>query len=560
LGIRSIQWLTGAAIALAGGVLLGSGNGRPNLAFVDVAEQAGIRAKLHNGDPARRWITEANGTGLAWIDYDNDGLLDLVIVNGGDMGRLRRLLAGAEASPVSDGIFLFHNLGQGRFEDVTAKAGLINPYWGTGVNAADYDNDGWPDLLVTTIGRDLLFHNNGNGSFSEVGQRAGLSRSVAWHTGSAFGDFDRDGRLDLFITGYVDVRAMKFDDPAPVCDYQGQHVFCGPIGLKGEHSVLYRNNGDGTFSDVTSTSGIGKAAPAHGFTVLTGDFNEDGKLDFLVANDSDPNYLFLNNGDRTFRESALDEGIAFNADGRTQSNMGVTAGDLEGNGRLDVLTTTFRDDYFPLFRKVGSRPFEEVAPDAGVARVTSNYFGWACGLADFDNSGMRDFWTANGHVYPTDKRFKQPVTVFRVRAGGNAELAYSYPKQPDNSYRGGATADFDNDGKLDLAVVPLEGSPVMLKNVTTGTGHWMGIKLEGTLSGRDAIGAKVRVEACSSTQEEELRSGGSYVSRSDPRLHFGFGNCSTVDSVSVKWPSGQTTTLRSPHIDTYVTIQEPKPN
>ncbi|MGH9581823.1 MAG: FG-GAP repeat domain-containing protein, partial [Bryobacteraceae bacterium] len=394
-------------------IALLSGHPGRELAFTDVAAEAGIHAELRCGGPGKRWIPEANGSGAAWLDYDNDGKMDLLIVNGGTMDQLRSILAGKKPAPAKGNVYLFHNLGNGKFEDVTAKAGLSNAYWGTGANAADYDNDGFTDILITTIGRDLLYHNNGNGTFAEVGKSAGLRQSIAWHTGSAFGDFDGDGRLDLFITGYIDIHSLSLYKPAPVCNYLGQHVFCGPIGFKGGTSVLYHNNGDGTFTDVTGKSGIGAAPSAHGFTAVTGDFNGDGKLDIFVANDSDPNYLFINQGNGTFKEAALDHGVAFNADGRVQSNMGVAVGDYGGSGHLDLLTTTFNKDYFPLFRQNKPGMYEEVASSTGLDAVTSHYFGWACGLTDFENSGTQDFWTANGHVYPTDKDYFEPITIFR---------------------------------------------------------------------------------------------------------------------------------------------------
>lgn len=527
------------------------------LQFTDIASAAGIHASMRCGGPEKRWITEANGSGAAWLDYDNDGLMDLLIVNGGSMDQLRRTLTGEKLAAAPGGVYLYHNLGNGHFEDVTEKAGLANPYWGTGANAADYNNDGFTDILITAIGTDLLYRNNGNGTFTEVGKEAGLRQTTAWHTGSAFGDFDGDGNLDLFITGYVDIHTMSFNEPAPVCDYFGQHVFCGPIGLKGEHSVLYRNNGNGTFRDVTKTSGIANAPPVHGFTPVTGDFNRDGKLDIFVANDSDPNYLFLNQGDGTFKEAALDRGVAFNADGRAQSNMGVAVGDFGNGVRQDVLTTTFGRDYFPLFRPDKAGIYEEVAASTGLATLTGKYLGWACGLTDFDNSGARDFWTANGHVYPTDKNYNEPIAIFRS-AANKTEQIFSFPAVPNNSYRGGCTGDFNNDGRMDLLVLPISGSPVLLRNDTVSRNAWAGFKLRGTRSNRDAIGAVVTVEACGQQQRGEVRSGGSYISRNDPRLHFGLGSCGKIDRVTIRWPKGTTQVLSSAAVNRYLNIEEPK--
>ena len=527
------------------------------LQFSDVAAEAGLRTGIQCGGPEKRWITEANGTGLAWLDYDNDGLMDLLIVNGGTMDQLRKTLAGENLQPIRNGVYLYHNLGAGRFEDVTEKAGLANPYWGTGANAADYNNDGFTDILITAIGRDLLFKNNGDGTFTNVSKAAGLGQDVAWHTGSAFGDFNGTGRLDLFVTGYVDIHSLSFVEPAPVCVNGDLRTFCGPIGLKGEHAVLYRNNGDGTFADVTKSSGIGSAPAAHGFTAVTGDFDKDGKLDIFVANDSDPNFLFLNQGHGTFKESALEHGMAFNADGRVQSNMGVAVGEYARSGTMDLLTTTFQKDYFPLFRPDKSGIYEEISTSAGLAGATSRYLGWACGLADFGNTGRRDFWTANGHVYPTEKDYFEPVTIFGDE-GGRSSLVYSFPAKPDNSYRGGAMADFNNDGKMDLAILPISGAPVLLRNDTQDSNYWVGITLRGTRSNRDGIGANVMVEGCGQKQVDSVHSGGSYLSRNDPRLHFGLGACRKIDQLTVQWPSGSTSTVTDPKLDRYMTIEEPK--
>lgn len=523
--------------------------------FTDVAAAAGIHASMRCGGPEKRWIPEANGSGAAWLDYDNDGLPDLLIVNGGSMPQLRQIAGGETPQPAPGSVYLFHNLGNGRFEDVTEKAGLRDPYWGTGANAADFDNDGFTDILITNIGVDLLYRNNGNGTFTEIGKQAGLPQTPEWHTGSAFGDFDNDGKLDLFVTGYMNLHKLSFAEPAPVCDYYGQHTFCGPIGLPGGMSHIYRNLGNGTFADMTQSSGIGAGPHAHGFAAVTGDFNGDGKLDLFVADDSDPNRMFLNQGNFRFKEAALDEGVAYNADGRVQSNMGVAIGEYAASGRTDLLTTTFNKDYFPLFRQDKSGTFEEVAATTGIATVTSKYLGWACGLTDFTNSGTREFWSANGHVYPTDKDYFEPITIFRG-VTGKSELIYSFPAVPNNSYRGGAVGDFDNDGKVDLIVLPISGSPVLLHNDTATQNSWIGLVLRGTRSNRDGIGAKVTIEACGRKQFDEERNGGSYLSRNDPRMHFGLGGCPKLDRVSIEWPSGTRQTVTSLPINKYSVVEE----
>jgi hypothetical protein len=522
--------------------------------FEDVAASAGIRAEMRCGGPEKRWIPEANGSGVAWLDYDNDGWMDLLIVNGSSMEQLRRVAGGETPAPAKGGVYLYRNLGNGRFEDVTERAGLANPYWGTGANAADYNNDGYTDILITTIGRDLLFRNNGDGTFTEVGDAAGLSREVAWHTGSAFGDFDGDGNLDLFVTGYVDMHSFSFKEPAPVCEYLGMRVFCGPVGLPGARGILYHNNGDGTFTDVTRAAGLADTRPSHGFTVVADDFNGDGLTDIFVANDSDPNQLFINKGRGKFEEAAVERGVAFNGDGRAQSNMGVAIR-YDAEGRLNLLTTTFHQDYFPLFRQDRSGFFDDVAAGAGLATLTSSYLGWAAGFADFDNDGVRELWTANGHVYPASSAYNQPIVLFQDR-GGVFSLGWNFPAKPDHSYRGGAVADFDNDGRVDVVVLPVAGSPVLLHNTTAVSNSWTGLVLRGTRSNRDAIGAKVKIESCGKTQFDTVRNGGSYISRNDPRLHFGLGSCGKIDRATITWPGGAVQVVSDVPAGRYVTVQE----
>ncbi len=528
------------------------------LHFTEVAGTAGIRAAIHCGGPEKRWIPEANGSGVAWLDFDNDGLMDLLIVNGSTMDRLRAVVAGETPTPVPDGVFLFHNLGNGHFEDVTRKSGLSNNYWGTGANAADYNNDGYTDILITTIGRDLLYRNNGNGTFTEVSGPAGLSGKIAWHTGSSFGDFDNDGFLDLYVAAYVDIHSLSLAEPAPVCPALGIPAFCGPIGLKPDRGILYHNNRDGTFTDVTRASGLAAAKAAHSFTPVFEDLNADGKIDLFIANDSDPNLLFLNQGNGTFKEAALETGVAVNGKGSVQSNMGVAIGDLEGQGRLSLVTTTFMDDYFPLFRQDKSGFFDDVAAGAGLTGLTHSWLGWACGFADFDNDGSPEIWLANGHVYPRSPHYFQPVAILTDHNGGAYRIAYRFPATPDNSYRGGAAADWNNDGKVSLAILPIAGQPLLLRNDTAGGNFWAGIQLRGTKSNRDGLGARVQIEFCGNHASASLRNGDSYLSRNDPRLHFGLGRCSKIDRVMVRWPSGSSQELKEIPSGRYTLIQEPR--
>ncbi len=529
--------------------------------FVNRAAEAGIQAQIQCGGPEKKWIPEANGSGCAALDYDNDGRLDILIVNGAGMDRLREIVAGKPLAPSKSGVYLYRNLGDGRFEDVTVRAGLANPYWGTGANAADINNDGFTDILITTIGLDLLFRNNGDGTFTEIGKAAGLSREVRWHTGSAFGDYDGDGNLDLYIAGYVDIHSIALTGDAPVCNYRGLAAFCGPLGLKGERDILYRNNGDGTFTDVTKQAGVTDTDARYGFSAVFDDFNGDGKIDLFVANDSGPNYLYLNLGNGTFQESGLSSGVAFNGDGKTQANMGVAVGDYNNDGRLDILTTTFSEDYFPLFSQQAPGVFEDVSARAGLALPTLSLLGWACGFADFDNDGQRDLWLANGHVYPNAEKlgsttYHQPVMLFQNRRGRFFAATDPISGAGKNSYRGGCSGDFDNDGKIDLFVLPIDGTPLLLSNRTSSPNSWIGFFLRGAPKNRDAIGARIRIEACGALQVETVRNGGSYLSRNDPRVHFGLGTCTKVDTATITWPGGRRQLLRAPAINRYLEVRQ----
>jgi hypothetical protein len=529
--------------------------------FREVAAVRGVNARVQSGDLARRWIPEGNGTGTAWLDYDDDGLMDLLIVNGAGMDVFRQVAAGQMPPTREEGVFLYHNLGNGRFEDVTRKAGLANPYWGTGANAADYDNDGYPDILITTIGRDLLYRNNRNGTFTEVSQVAGLSRKMAWHTGSAFGDYDGDGNLDLYVAGYVSLDALKWNDAAPVCLYRGVPGFCGPVGLKGEPDFLYRNNGDGTFTDVTQKAGVTDKSLYHGFTVVFHDFNGDGKPDIFVANDSDPNYLYLNRGDGSFEEAGLTSGLSLSGDGQAQANMGIAVGDYDNDGLIDILTTTFSEDYFPLFRQTQPGLYQDVSAHTGLTALTRPWVGWACGFTDFDNDGWKELWLSNGHVYPKadmlpTTSYLQPFVVLRNTGGSFSLEPDILDRVPKNSYRGAAVGDFNNDGKMDLALLPVDGPALLLENITEPKNHWIGIRLRGVRSNRDAVGAFVRLEACGQAWVDTVRNGGGYLSHDDPRLHFGLGECQAVKRIIVQWPAGSRQVVEQSPVNRYVEIIE----
>ncbi len=528
--------------------------------FVNQSQNAGISVQMRHGGPAKRWIAEANGSGVAALDYDGDGWLDLAIVNGSTMGHLRRIKSGQTAVVDGRRLHLYRNGGNGRFVDVTEASGLDCPYWGTGANAADFDNDGDPDILVTTIGLDLLFENNGDGTFSEIGKKAGLSRKTAWHTGSAFGDYDRDGDLDLYIAGYVSLHALPIDEDPPVCRYRGLDAFCGPQGLAGEPDLLYRNDG-GTFTDVTSQAGVALSVPRHGFSVVFEDLSGDGQVDLFVSNDSDPNLLFVNRGDHTFREEALASGLAYNAYGGTQADMGVALGDYDSDGDLDLFTTTFSEDYFPLFEQKSPGIFEDVSQKTGLSALTVPFLGWGCGFSDFDNDGDKDLWMANGHVYPTiDDRgsssYFQPLVVLENRHGQFELSEGSIDDLTEGSYRSGLQGDFDNDGRIDLLVLPIDGSPVLLANRSPGNNSWIGLRLVGTGGNRDALGSRVDLEFCGQQRFDTVRNGGSYLSRSDPRIHFGLGQCKQVDRATVRWPGGTLQTFSDLKVNEWATLQQ----
>jgi hypothetical protein len=530
--------------------------------FTEVAQQSGIHAEMRCGGPEKKWIVEANGSGAAWLDYDRDGWMDLLIVNGSTIDDLRQIVAGKLPLAREGSVYLFRNRGEGHFEDVSARAGLSNPYWGTGVATGDFNNDGYTDVLITNIGVDLLFRNNGDGTFTEIGNQMGLSRKIAWHTGAAFGDYDGDGKVDLYVAGYVDLGELSLNDAAPVCNYRGLSGFCGPKGLKGEPDILYHNEGKAGFADVTKKAGVTDSNRYHGFTVVFDDFNQDGKIDIFVANDSDPNYLYLNQGNGAFEESGLPRGVAFSGDGQTQSNMGVAVGDVNNDKLIDLITTTFSEDYFPLFRQESPGHFEEISAQAGLVTVTTPWVGWACGFTDLDNDGNKDLWLANGHVYPKadalgTTSYLQPIAVLANRQGKFARVQNIFETQRKASFRGGCAGDFNNDGRVDLLVLPIAGAPVLLENDTRAQSHWLGLDLHGRPGNRDGIGAQIRLESCGTTQFDIVRNGGSYISGDDPRIHFGLGSCAKVDRLSIHWPDGRQQVLAHPPTDRYLTIDEP---
>jgi hypothetical protein len=543
-----------ALLAFISWTALSAETGFPS--FVDIAEKAGITLMNICGGPAKDYILEANGNGAAFFDYDNDGDEDVLIVNGSTLEHLRK-----GGDPM---VALYRN-DNGRFVDVTSDARLRKNGWGMGACVADYDNDGNTDVYVTGFGSDVLFHNNGDGTFSDVTDRARVGDS-RWSTGCAFGDYDRDGNVDLYVANYTnfDEKTIRPRGSNDLCRYMGADVFCGPVGLQGQPDVLYRNNGNGTFTDVTEKAGI-RDPNYYGFGVLFTDFDNDGWPDIYVANDSQPNLMFHNNRDGTFTEVGLISGSALSEAGRAQSGMGVAAGDYDGNGYLDIFVTNFARDTNTLYKNLGNMFFVDTTVAAGLGEISLPYLGWGAQLSDFDNDGLLDIFVANGHVYPQVNALKvgqsylQRKELYRNLGDGKfEEIArnVSADFMKGKSARGSAVADYDNDGDLDILVVNLNDRPSLYRNEADKTNHWIGFRLEGTRSNRSAIGARVEIEVLGRKQISEVRSGGSYLSQDDLRVHFGLGKAARVDRTRIRWPNGNTQELGGFDADRYVTIRE----
>jgi enediyne biosynthesis protein E4 len=521
--------------------------------FRNVAAEAGLTARFPNGgDTSKRFIVETTGSGAAFLDYDNDGLADIFLVSGeGGVSRL------------------YHNEGKGHFRDVTAAMGLDKASgWGQGVCAGDYDNDGFTDLFVTYWGQNHLYRNLGGARFEDVTDRAGLKQDrVRYNTGCAFLDYDRDGHADLFVANYLKFDPASTPKPGenPYCFYRGVAVACGPRGLPFDRNILYHSNGDGTFTDVSDASGIAAPDRNYGLGVLTGDFNGDGLVDIYVACDQTPSLLYINQGNGKFEEEAVLRGAAFDDNGRAMSGMGVAAADYNADGHLDIFRSNFSDERETLYRNRGAGEFDDVTIPAGLARNT-RYVGWGCGFFDFDNDGLPDLLLVNGHVFPEvdrlgiDIHFRDHAILYRNLGGGKFEdvTAAAGPGILErHAARGAAFADFDNDGLIEVLVNNQNAAPSLLKQSMRPANHWIALKLTGTRSNRSALGAKARVTAAGRTQSDEVRSGGSYLSQNDLRLHFGLGAAARVERIEIDWPSGARQVLRDVAADRIVAIEEP---
>ena len=531
--------------------------------FVDVATQAGLSMlNVNGGVDTKKYIIETTGSGVAVLDYDQDGWPDLFFVNGAPEGSGREALPGAPTG------HLYRNLHDGRFEDVTKRAGLDGAGgWGQGACVGDYDNDGFPDLYVTFYGKNRLFHNQGNGTFKEVAGPAGVAGDGrAWGTGCAFVDYDRDGKLDLVVANYVDFDVAKVPKPGEglTCIWKGTPVMCGPRGLPSSPNLLFRNLGNGKFADVSAASGIQKTSGHYCFSTSSLDFNGDGWPDIYVACDSTPSILYRNNRDGTFTDVAAVAGAAYDEDGREQAGMGMTVGDYDGDGREDIFRTNFSDDTSSLYRNNGDGTFVSRIFEAGLA-LNTRYLGWGTMFLDVDNDGWLDLILANGHVYPEvdtshlGATYREPRLLYWNVGGGRFKdiSAQSGPgiTLPASS-RGLATADFWNDGRISVAVNNMSAQPMLLVNESASTNHWLGVRTVGTRSNRDGIGARVSLTASQKTWVQQVRSGSSYLSNSDLRLHFGLGAAQKVDRLSVEWPSGLSESFSVPAVDRMIQVVE----
>jgi hypothetical protein len=525
-------------------------------AFRDIAERAGIKAWITGGGTPKNYILEVNGSGVCWLDFDEDGWMDVYLVNGSTLAALQ----GKRKAPSRN--YLYRNNGNGTFSDVTGVAGVPGRGWGFGCVAADYDNDGHTDLFITNFGANILYKNLGNGKFRDVTGEAGVGGGEIWHTGAAFGDIDNDGDLDLFVPGYVAFPARQPE--LKTCEYRGVQVHaCGPMGYAGAPDALYRNNGDGTFTEITEQAGVADRQLYFGFQAVFEDFNNDGFVDLLVANDSNPNYLYKNKGDGRFEEVGVAAGIAYSADGKAMSSMGVAVGDYDHDGWMDVFITTFANDNYILFHNDGNGFFTDVSYPAGVGEATVPYLGWATFFFDYDNDGHLDLFCANGHVYPEvegrlRETYRQPLQLFRNLGNGKFRewsQEAGLRDLPPQAARGGAYGDFDNDGDLDIVVSTLDGRPLLLENRGGGTGKWLRIALTGKTCNRMAVGARVTVTAGALRQHASLRAGESFLSSADPRLHFGLEQ-NTTAKVEVKWPGGGKTVLEGVRANQTVEIRQ----
>jgi hypothetical protein len=537
---RIVLWLLLSGVAAAQGIASGNATGAPRakpsglpfaVQFADVAREAGLTARFVQGDPARKkYILEATGSGVAFIDYDNDGLTDVFLVNGSRFGK-------EDGSTATN--HLYHNVGGGKFEDVSRVTGMDQGGWGNGVCAGDYDNDGYLDLYVTYWGPNRLFRNKEGRGFEEVAGKAKVAGPAGeWTTGCTFLDYDRDGHLDLLTASYAGFDPATTPTPgsSAFCMYRNQPVYCGPRGLPSGRVTLYRNTGKGVFEDVSAKAGLAGLTGFYAFTTLAADWNRDGWVDVYVACDSTPSLLLRNNKNGTFSEIGTESGVAFNDNGAEQAGMGVSVADFDRDGWLDLTKTNFLRDYPNLYRNQGNAIFEDIVFKSGLA-VNPQYVLWGTGFEDFDNDGWKDVFQVGGHVYPelnSAEPFKNPRLLYRNLGQGRFEEVRGVPGS--HASRGAAFGDFDNDGDIDVLIMNMDEPPTLLRNMNTSGNHWVQLRLQGTKSNRAAIGSTVTLGG----QAAAVLSQSSYLSVNDLRLHFGLGKNSAVPALTVQWPSGVT--------------------
>jgi hypothetical protein len=532
--------------------------------FIDATKASGINF-INASSAEKKYIVESMGGGAAMFDFDNDGKLDIYLVNS---YTVEAALAKKPHPPAA----LYRNLGNGKFEDVAAKAGVADPGWAMGVSVADFDNDGFDDLYVTCFGPNKLYRNRGDGTFEDVTAKAGVG-DARFSTGAAWGDYDRDGDLDLFVANYVD---FKLDDlpqfgKGALCQYRGIPVQCGPRGLPGAGDTLYRNNGDGTFTDVSKQAKVDDPKGYYGLGVMWTDFDDDGWPDIFVANDTTPNYAYRNNHDGTFTEMGFMLGVAVDENGNEQACMGVSIGDYDRDGRLDLIVTNFADDYNTIYHKGADGVFTDVTRATKTVEPSLPYLGWGVKFFDYDNDGWLDLTVVNGHVYPQVEgafpggTYGQRKLFYRnLRDGTFAEVGASIPALAARRVsRGAAFGDYDEDGAVDVIVNELDGAPTLLHNESqkgagAKAGHWISLKLSGTKSNRNAVGARVELKAGGLTQVDEVHAGDSYLSHSDWRLHFGVGQATTIDEIVIRWPTGSIEKLNKVQADQVLRIIERK--
>lgn len=526
--------------------------------FKDVSREVGLTIP-HISTPDKQYIVESMSGGVGLIDCDNDGKLDIIVVNGSTIEHFRN-----GGDPM---ITLYHQDAGFKFTDITQAAGLTHKGWGMGVAVADYDNDGLPDIYVTGYGGNALYHNLGNCKFEDVTDKAGVGAG-GFSTGAAWGDYDRDGHVDLFVSRYVHFDMDKlptFGSDEKTCRFKGIRVQCGPWGMQGESDLLFHNRGDGTFEEVSKKAGVDDPDRYYGLGVEWGDYDDDGWPDLYVANDSGPNYLYHNKHDGTFEDVSMLAGIAVSGDGLQQGSMGVDWGDYMHDGRIGMFVTNFTEQPDTLYRNLGHGEFSDVSWPAKLAQPTYLNVGWGTGFVDFSNSGWLDIFIANGHVYPQmdqipgAARYAEPMQLFRNKGDGTFEdISQAFAGIPDASRRGAAFGDLKNDGNIDIVVANMDGPPQLLLNEGGNHNHRVAFKLQGVKSNKMAIGAKVKVTAGKLIQTAEVRAGGSYISSNDPRPHFGLAAQTAMEEVSIRWPSGNTEILKNVPADFLYTIVEGK--